>query len=158
MPLPSRILVVCKGNICRSAFAGVVLQQGTINAPPVTSLIIRSAGTEGYHEGKGANTQAIQIASEFGYDLSGHIAKRIVKGDIDWADIILTMEQANSDRLYELFGGTIRNSQINLLMSFTPEGPLNVPDPYKCSSDFFRETFSIIQRGCENFLRHITSL
>jgi protein-tyrosine-phosphatase len=63
-----RILIVCKGNICRSPTAEIVLE--TKARAIGLDIKVDSAGTENYHVGDSPDTRSIRHAAKRGYDLS----------------------------------------------------------------------------------------
>src|SRR6185503_1441977 len=92
------VLIVCKGNICRSPFAAAILRQAYSTLYPGVDFISRSAGTENYHVGKPADPLAIQVASEHGIDLAGHRAQQVSENDVRSASLILVMDEENLAR------------------------------------------------------------
>jgi protein-tyrosine phosphatase len=135
----TNILFICKGNICRSPFAEAVLSN---------DFNCKSAGTENYHAGKGANKNAIEIAKEFGIDLSKHIARQVNYDDIQWAHVLFVMESQNEFRLRSLLPKIPSETTIYNVGHFYKEN-FDVPDPFKRQIDDFRNTFKIILESCE---------
>ena len=80
-----RILVVCKGNICRSPFAEAYLKR---RGP---GLEVESAGHYPA-EGRESPPAACEAALRFGVDLSRHRSRVLTRGQVEWADLILIFE------------------------------------------------------------------
>ncbi len=91
-----RVLVVCYGNIYRSAFLGGYLAQRA-----QSRLEVRSTG---FHQriGRSSPERHIAMSREFGVDLSQHRSARIQMSDIDWADIVVIMDRHNWQALSRL--------------------------------------------------------
>lgn len=86
-----RILVICTGNICRSAMAEGMLKAAL---PEDTGCEVRSAGLRGL-DGEPAHRLAVRVAREHGVDLSSHRARTVDPDTLRKADLILTMEHAH---------------------------------------------------------------
>lgn len=91
-----RLLVLCHGNICRSAYADVKLR-----ALLGSTIEIRSAGFYP-KEGRSTPEDFQEVAREHGVDLSAHRSTRVSKSDLDWADWVIVMDQRNYDHLQAL--------------------------------------------------------
>ncbi|MFG2847384.1 hypothetical protein ACGF12_30065, partial [Kitasatospora sp. NPDC048296] len=62
-----KVLVICKGNHCRSPIAALIIAERSAGA-----LDVRSAGTRNWHVNKPAHPLMIEAAAAFGYDLTSH--------------------------------------------------------------------------------------
>lgn len=81
---PPRVLFICTGNICRSAFAA-----SCFSASPMTEGIdIASAGTMAV-VGHGIDDAFARIAQSLGADSRGHRARQLTGRILDEADILL---------------------------------------------------------------------
>jgi len=152
---PKRILIVCKGNICRSALAEVILRKEILDYPSLQGVEVRSAGTENYNVGRGADPSAVRIAAEHGYDLGRHIAKQVQREDIAWADLVVAMDRSNVDRLLGLFADLGIKDKVRLLMTFAREEDGDIPDPYKGDYTQFRNAFVLIHSACKEMVKVI---
>lgn len=85
-----RVLFVCKGNICRSAFAEVAAQ-GWRAMRPAPNIDVRSAGLAAA-PGTPSPDDAIRAALAFGVHLVEHRAQRISPELGRWADLVAVME------------------------------------------------------------------
>jgi protein-tyrosine phosphatase len=85
-----RLVFVCQGNICRSAFADVVSRQSGLRA----ASFGLSAST-----GRRAHDPAIAAARALGYDLSGHRALDMADYVPEAGDLLLAMEIRQLHRL-----------------------------------------------------------
>jgi protein-tyrosine-phosphatase len=82
------ILFVCTANQCRSPLAEAIAHQ------LLPEFDTASAGTAAV-DGIPATPEITRAAAKAGYDLSAHRSRRITRGILDGADLILTMEQAH---------------------------------------------------------------
>ncbi len=148
----NNILIVCKGNICRSPFAEVVLR----NHPRINPHIkIKSRATEDYHIGKGADSYAIIASHDFGYDLSKHIAKQISDEDLEWCDIILVMDEKNRQKLQTQFEKQLLSIDILCLGECLKPPQYNIPDPFRGPVNDFKFSFGLIKKACDCFVEKI---
>lgn len=84
------ILVVCTGNICRSPIAEGILRDELQRRLGDDAPEVISAGVSGW-DGSPATPEAVVAANERGTDISGHVARRLSRRDVDRADLILCM-------------------------------------------------------------------
>ena len=148
-----RILVVCKGNICRSPIATEILR-----ARGDGELEIRSRGTEAYHIGKIAHPDASNAARERGYDISNHRAAQLDIADVQWADVVLVMDEENFKRLGELLPVPVWERKVIFLGEFLTPPSRNIVDPYKQPFDEFRKCVTQVEKACLAFLQHVQAL
>jgi protein-tyrosine phosphatase len=87
--MPS-ILVICTGNICRSPMAEGFLRTTLRRRFGDRAPTVASAGTTGW-EGSGAMPESVEAAEERGVDISGHVARRLIRGDVFDADVVVAM-------------------------------------------------------------------
>lgn len=149
-----KILVVCKGNICRSPLSEAVLNKKLNNLNLHESVMIESAAIKNYHIGKGADPNAISVGKENNYDLSSHIVKQIDLNHVRWADLIVIMDKENRDDLIELFGSEV-TKKTKLLRSFIEGEEKDIIDPFKKSYTEFKKAFYMIELSCESLIDFI---
>ena len=113
-------------------------------------MAARSKGTRSWHNGEPANSTAIRVASERGYNLSHHVAHEVTEADLLWADEVLAVDRQTLDCL-ALRLAPSRRETMRLLMS----NGTDVPDPYKQSDDEFHRAFTIIEEGVERYLTEV---
>lgn len=94
------ILFVCTGNLCRSPIAEGILKDRVKREGP-QGIRIESAGTWGL-EGEPAARHAIDVCSERGVDISGHVARRLSPEMIERSDLVLTMEMEHLQEVLDL--------------------------------------------------------
>jgi protein-tyrosine phosphatase len=93
--MPS-ILVICTGNVCRSPMAEGFLRTTLRRRLGDRAPTVASAGTSGW-EGSGAMPESVEAAGERGVDISGHVARRLTRGDVYDADVVIAMAAEHRD-------------------------------------------------------------
>lgn len=146
-PRPPRILVVCKGNVCRSPLAEVVFE-----ALGSGRVEVRSRGTRSWHDGGPANADAVKVAADRGYDLTRHIAHEVSDADIAWADQVLAVDRETIDALLGRFGASCRMKA----RLYRSDGE-DIPDPYKQTADVFHRVLTILEKGAAEYLAGVPS-
>ena len=142
-------MLVCKGNIIRSPFAeNWIRQRGALSQ----EIHVRSRGTERYHEGKGAHLIALAVATEFGVDLSLHVAHQVSESDVLWADLVLAFDLLNVERLVSMFSPKTTPFRLELIGHYLSPQRENVMDPVFGPPTQFRESFRSIRDACVTFL------
>lgn len=120
---PTRLLVVCYGNIYRSPFAAALLAGGGASM----SFEVRSAG---FHHRSGRETPPAfrEVARDYGVSLDQHRSSRIDRATVDWAETIVIMDRHNWDDLRVL--GLTAQPKVVWLGAFLDEGSVEILDPY----------------------------
>lgn len=137
---PVRLLVVCYGNIYRSPFATLRLQE--LLAPMGGGFEIRSAG---FHPvaGRQSPPSFVTVSRDYGVALETHRSRTIERTDVDWADAVVIMDRHNWGRL-EAFGSAATDKVI-WLGAYTDRGPVEIEDPYLLTAGRVRE---IVEQMC----------
>ena len=94
---PCRVLFLCKGNICRSAFAEAVARTLVDGR---RHWEFRSAGLEA-GEGSPSPEAAVRVAREFGVDLESHRSRAVQSGDFSASDVVFVMEPGQKSQALE---------------------------------------------------------
>jgi protein-tyrosine phosphatase len=133
-----RVLVICYGNICRSAFVHVYLRERHADA----NLELRSAG---FHAREGRETPAghrALIREACGVDMSAHRSVRVSEADLAWADTIVLMDRANWEHLRQAGAAPEKLVWLGAL----DDGPLEIEDPYSLPEPAARSVFLRLSR------------
>jgi protein-tyrosine-phosphatase len=136
-----RILVVCHGNIIRSAFAAFLLEQSLGERPRVA---IASAGLAAM-PGHPAHPTALRKAAERRIDLSSHTASRVERRVVANSDVIFVMDIPQLLDLRRRFPEA--RAKAFLLTSLAPETPLEIRDPVDGDESVFHACFDHITRA-----------
>ena len=135
-----RIVFICKGNICRSAYAEVVARTLGLNAISCGINAIESAP---------ANEKAINIAEMKGHDLTSHKTTPILNVNFKSTDLLVVMEPSQICAVNTIVTGS---PTITLLGLWAQKKSPYIHDPYSSSLVYFRKCFDQI----ENFVNEIS--
>ena len=140
--MPTRLLFVCLGNICRSPTAEGVMRH--LVAARGLDVEVDSAGTGDWHVGSAPDRRATEAARRRGIELSG-AARQVRRSDFASYDLILAMDRQNLRDLQRLAPpGT--EDKARLLAD------VDVPDPYYGEGDGFERVLDIVTTACERLL------
>jgi protein-tyrosine phosphatase len=131
----TRLVFVCKGNVCRSPFAEYLACSLGISAS--------SAGLEA-EPGRPAYPRAVEVATRRGIDLRRHRSRRLDELRLEQTDLVVAFEAEHAARLRQFFG-TPTSPQLTVIGLFasSPYGYLH--DPYGLSETYFETCFSRIE-------------
>ena len=141
--MPTRVLMVCQGNICRSPMAEALLRAR------VAGVQVGSAGIAAL-VGAPADPLAQAVMREKGIDLSSHRARQLTPELIAHVDLVLVMESAQL-RMIERHAPAARG-KVQRLGRF---GDFDIPDPYGDGREAFEQAYERIARGVTDFERHL---
>jgi predicted ATP-grasp superfamily ATP-dependent carboligase/protein-tyrosine-phosphatase len=144
------VLVLCKGNICRSPFAAGYLETESVKRR--LSMKIFSAGLD-TTAGKPAYPLAAMISKKCGIDLGSHLTTVISKDMIEKADLILVMEITHTQMLFRLFPEA--RTKTVLLGHLSPDPLTDIRDPYGGTPEEFEQCYALIVKACDGLLHHL---
>ena len=135
------ILVICKGNICRSPFLAEVMKNRLGDGREIQSA--------GYYQAQNRQTPiaGIEAGSQLGVDLSAHRSRVLNPEMVQWADAILFFDRENRGHLQRAY----RESS----SKFIPFGMIcngNTPyvsDPYGNREEGFAACYRQILSGVQ---------
>lgn len=155
-PVPTRILFVCLGNICRSPLAEGVFRHLAGEAGVLDRFVIDSAGTGDWHVGEPPDARAAAVARRHGIELTGR-ARQVTPEDLRRFDHVLAMDRENLDELVRMAERSGATARIRLLREHDPsaEGAEDVPDPYYGGPSGFEEVYRIVSRSCRALLAEL---
>ena len=130
-----RLVFVCKGNICRSAYAEAVARSLNIDSI--------SCGIHTQHD-LPANKGAIRAAEVKGVDLKKHKTTPIQSLVIREGDLLVVMEPWQADYIARELDESYRCSLLGLWGQ--PVNP-HIQDPYGASSVYFNYCFNYIEKS-----------
>ena len=138
-----RLVFVCKGNICRSAYAEAVAQSQDIEAI--------SCGIDTI-DGAPANEDAIRAATIKGIDLRGHRTTPIASMTLRKGDLLIAMEPWQAEYLKQKL---VKGSQCTLLGLWgAPVNP-HIHDPFGNTTAYFNSCFNYIETAVYEVVRQI---
>lgn len=119
------------------------------------SIVVDSAGTSGYHDGRPADSRMRSVAGQRGYLLTG-IARSLTKDDLRQFDLIIAMDRENLRAIHQL-GDTLPN-RVRLFSDFLgEEWPRDVPDPYYGGQEGFEYVLDMLEVGCNSIIEYLKS-
>jgi protein-tyrosine phosphatase len=134
-----RALFVCKGNICRSAYAEAAAGR---TAAPAAGWTFFSAGLAAT-PGTGSPITAIRVARARGIDLSRHRSQSLDAFDPRQIDVVFVMEPLQT--LHPALDSF--RSQLPVLTLGMVAGDPLIADPYGKDEAAFHSCFSAIERA-----------
>ena len=150
--MPTRVLMVCLGNICRSPLAEGLFRHHLSLTNNTHGFVVDSAGTGGWHVGEAPHPGSLSIAADHGIDIGDQRSRQVTAGELsDW-DWVIAMDSSNRKNLLRMGADPDRT---RLLLSFSPPGiDRDVPDPYYEGG--FDRVYELIDVACENLLAFLT--
>jgi protein-tyrosine-phosphatase len=139
-----RLLVVCYGNIYRSAHASELLRNRLKGISEV-----RSAG---WHPVAGRRSPAnvVALSASLGIDLMVHRSSVISRGDVGWADVVILMDRHNWQGLNSLMVDHRKMIWLGAL-----DGGHEITDPYSMAEEDARQVIYRVHRCTESLASRI---
>jgi protein-tyrosine phosphatase len=134
----TRLVFVCQGNICRSAFADRLARAMRLNSG---SLGLAT------NSGMGAFELARDTAAMRGVDLSSHRTTAWADYRSEDGDLLLAMEIRHAHQLLRL---GVPAERIALLGQWARPRRIHLHDPYTLSRPYFQTCFALIDSAVRN--------
>ncbi|OKL53505.1 protein tyrosine phosphatase [Bowdeniella nasicola] len=157
------ILVVCTGNICRSAMADVILTDRA--AKRGLDVVIDSAGISDEEAGNPIDDRAQRVLRDAGYEIPWHAARQVKSGELADYDLVLAMTDRHRAALYRIAERDgVGADNIRMWREFDPSLPegtpvgtdLDVPDPWYGGHEDFLDTLEVVEGAADNVLDAVT--
>lgn len=139
-----RLVFICQGNICRSPFAHHMVA-ATVDDMPVVSFGLATT------TGVTANSMALEVASEFGVDMSDHRATNLSDFMISDGDLLLVMEDRHIHWLAPHL--VDKDVQVGLLGLWCRPRFALLYDPFEHPREYFSTCFGRVERAVQNLLQ-----
>jgi protein-tyrosine phosphatase len=135
-----RLVFVCRGNICRSAYAEARARE----------LGLRSASF-GLKTSTGgpANEVAMRVAATRHVELSRHRTTDVGDFRLEDGDLLLAMEPRHLNWLRQSFAGSAVSPQVSLLGLWSRPRRPHLHDPHGLSTAYFATCFDFIDSAIE---------
>jgi len=137
-----RVVFVCSGNICRSAYAECKARSLGLNA---SSFGLNAS------PGLQANQTAVETAARRGIDLSLHRTSSPETVVISGADLITVMEPAQGEAVRNLAEAC--GAQVTVLGLWRRPPRPHLEDPFGLSDEYFETCFGIIDEAVARLAR-----
>ena len=142
--MPTRLLFVCLGNICRSPTAEGVMRHLIRQRGLQGEIEVDSAGTGDWHVGSAPDRRSTAAARRRGIELAG-AARQVTRADFERYDLLLAMDRQNLRDLLAMAPPGLAH-KARLLAD------VDVPDPYYGEGDGFARVLDIVEVACERLL------
>ena len=149
---PERVLFICSGNMCRSAYAEYRFRQ-MISASHANTRIM-SAGTLRLI-GESAAPEMIAAAAERGLDLRPHRSNALSGLLVKSADRIFAMDRSHYDTLLHIDPASGHKIVMLGLYLNTPQP--EIEDPMGREPEVYRRVAAQIDEALDNWLRRMDS-
>lgn len=143
----TKILLVCRGNICRSPMAEALFSQylNRLTLP----VFVDSAGLSAV-EGQGVDETVLDLMQEKGLDLSAHRARSLSQELLFSTDLILTMSGRQRIQIEAKF--PVIRGRIHSLGKWQNR---DIPDPYRRARTDFEQALAFIEQGVESWYKRL---
>jgi protein-tyrosine phosphatase len=168
-----RVCFVCTGNICRSPMAESVFRARTEEAGLDGLVEVDSAGTDGWHEGDGADPRTVAVLEAGGYG-TDHTARQFHPSWFSRLDLVIALDTGHLKALRRLAPTEQDADKVRLLRSYAhpspdhhpstsaphappdaADGDLDVPDPYYGGLDGFEECLEMVEAASTGLLAEV---
>ncbi|WP_448556516.1 arsenate reductase/protein-tyrosine-phosphatase family protein [Thalassotalea montiporae] len=143
----SRVVFVCLGNICRSAYAHHYAQAHDLGLPISSLGLFTTTGVN-------ANDVAMLAANNRGVNMEHHLATDLKDFEVRAGDLFLVMEVRQANKL-SLQLANYKNIQIGLLGNYCKPVHPHLHDPFSLSLEYFDHCFGLIENGVMNLSREL---
>lgn len=146
MLLPSPILFICTGNLCRSPFAEAYMRLQLEQAGAYAECFSRGLLAI---PGRKVPEPALKVAREFGVDLSHHVSQTLLAPDLDRAMMVMVMEAGQRQHLSKM-----RPAHIGKVMMLSqPCGGVKIDDPMGSNEETFRRVYGEITEHVDAWIK-----
>ena len=144
--MPTKILMVCLGNICRSPLAEGILASKL----PKDKFQVDSAGTGSWHFGHQPDERAIAVAKKNKLDISIQKGRQFSTTDFDTFDYIYVMDASNYKDVVCLTNNQEHKTKVQLILNeLYPNENVEVPDPYFGLPNGFESVYKMLDETCD---------
>ncbi len=149
--MPTRILFVCHGNICRSTMAEYVMRHLVREAGLEGRIVADSAAATRDALGWGVHPGTQEVLRKHGIRCGGHRSTAMTRADYERYDLIVGMDRENRRDMMRILRRDPEH-KVRLLLDWTDE-PREIDDPWYTND--YDTTYADVRRGCEALLAAI---
>ena len=142
--------MVCMGNICRSPLAEGIMRR--LVKEQNLDWEIASAGTGAWHVGKAPDRRSIEVAMQFGYDISSQRARHFTGNLFDDYDRIFVMDKNNYKEVIHQAKHKHQKDKVAYFLADYGE----VIDPYH-HDHLFEPVFNEIEARCKRIIKQLSA-
>ena len=142
------LLVVCRGNVCRSPFAAALLRRLSRNQLRVDSVGLTAPG-------RPPPPEAVAAALRHGVDLSVHRSQLVTAEAARAADLIIVMDLTQRHEICIRFGRSERDVLVLGDLDPQPIETRVIRDPVRQPLEVFEQTNTRIERSVRELARAI---
>lgn len=151
---PTRILLVCLGNICRSPMAEGLLR--TLAQQRGLAVFTDSAGTGSSHLGQAPDRRAQAEMRMHGMDISDLRARLFTSADFSRFDLLLAMDSRNLADMRRLAPGPDLAAKARLMLDWSSRDKGgDVPDPWYGGQEGFTHVHRLLDEAIGNLLQEL---
>ena len=153
--MPTQLLFVCLGNICRSPSAENIMNHLIAQRALGDRIVCDSAGTSSYHVGSSPDHRMNVAAQRRGMTLVGR-SRQLTATDLESFDLILAMDRSNYQDILSLDKGKRYAHKVKLMCDYCQShSDKEVPDPYYGGEAGFDYVVDLLMDACEGLLTEI---
>ncbi|WP_317040313.1 low molecular weight protein-tyrosine-phosphatase [Pedobacter insulae] len=141
---------MCMGNICRSPLAEGIMRH--LVKEQHLDWEIASAGTGAWHVGKAPDKRSVEVAKNFGYDISAQRGRHFTASLFDDYDHIFVMDKNNYKEVTKLAKTEAHKNKVSYFLADYGE----VIDPYH-HDHLFEHVFQEIEARCKRLIKQLTN-
>jgi len=148
------ILFVCTANICRSFLAERILKK-ILRVHKIHFVKVSSAGLMDM-QGAPADFKAARLLHDKGMDGTRHRSRPLTQELVEWADVILVMEEIHREEIVARYPET--RDKVHLLGAFSgrgSNGDKNIKDPHGLTDYHYRICFAEIYLALDGLIKCI---
>ena len=150
--MKTKVLMVCLGNICRSPLAEGILKSKVDNH----QVFVDSAGTGSWHIGNSPDPRSIEVARQYGLDISSQRGRQFSTKDFLEFDHIFVMDNSNYDDVIKLAKNASDKDKVSLILDeLFPDENVDVPDPYYGGDHGFEQVYQMLDKACEKIVNRL---
>jgi len=149
-PCPASLLVVCRGNICRSPFAAALLRRAL-------SRFGVQVDSVGFTAGRPSPPDAVAAAARYDVDLCDHRSQLVTAERVCTADLIVVMDHRQRREICERFGRDARDVLLLGDLDPQPNESRTIRDPVREPRAVFEQTYARIVGCARELARAVTA-
>jgi len=152
------LIVACTANLCRSPMAQGLLEAALREAGVARDFRVISAGTHVAVSGQRPDARAQAAMARRGVDITGQRALPLRSADVERAERVLLMDQANLLAAQAQLPQPLHD-KLQLILAFNAAaGVTEVPDPYFGNAAGFDAVADMLWPACQALVDRLISV